>query len=125
VREHAEFGAGIGIALDSEAPMTVTENRLHQLFLLNLVLQLFDGIATWQGHWLWGEGNPVLHVLMEWLGVGLTLVLFKAKACAFLVVLRRCWRYREAYDALFVLAVCYGSFSFVPWMVRFMSLIRV
>lgn len=104
--------------------MTISENRLHQLFLLNLVLQLFDGIATWQGHFLWGEGNPVLLTLMEWLGVGFTLVLFKAKACAFLVVLRRCWRYREAYDALLVLAICYGTFSFLPWLVRFVSLMR-
>ena len=93
------------------------------MFVLNVALQLFDGIATYQGHWLWGEGNPVLQANMAWLGVGLALVLFKAKACGFLVVLRRCWRYREAYDALLVLAVFYGSFSFLPWMVRIVSLL--
>ena len=103
--------------------MVVSEARFHQVFLLNVSLQLFDGIATWQGHWLWGEGNPVLQVLMTTLGVGVTLMLFKAKACAFLVVLRRCWRYREAYDALVVLALFYTTFSLVPWMVRFMSLL--
>ena len=103
--------------------MPVSETRLHQLFVLNVALQLFDGIATWQGVRVWGEGNPVLQALMLTFGVGATLLLFKAKACAFLVVLRRCWRYREAYEALLVLAVFYGSFSFLPWMTRFVSLL--
>ena len=102
--------------------MKVTESDLHQLFVLNVALQLFDGIATWQGHWIWGEGNPVMHVMMTSLGVTAALVLFKAKACAFLVVLRRCWRHREAYDALLVLAFFYTSFSLVPWLVRFIAL---
>lgn len=104
--------------------MGVTETRLHQLFVLNVALQLFDGIATFHGHWRWGEGNPMLHILMTSMGVSAALVLFKAKACVFLVVLRRCWRYPEAYDALFVLAVFYASFSFVPWLVRFVSLLH-
>jgi len=104
--------------------MVVTEARLHQLFVLNVALQLFDGVATWQGMTLWGEGNPMIEVMMASLGVGLALVLFKAKACALLVVLRRCWRYREAYDALLVLAGLYTCFSFVPWMVRFVSLLE-
>ena len=103
--------------------MPIPESRLHQVFVLNVALQLFDGIATWQGHWLWGEGNPVLQTLMASLGVGFTLMLFKAKACALLVVLRRCWRYREAYDALIVLAAFYTSFSLLPWMLRFVSLL--
>jgi hypothetical protein len=103
--------------------MAVSEKRLHQLFVLNVALQLFDGMATWQGLTLWGEGNPMMEVVMGSLGVGLALLLFKAKACALLVILRRCWRYREAYDALLVLAGCYTVFSFVPWMVRFVSLL--
>ena len=105
--------------------MPVPESRLHQLFVLNVALQLFDGIATWQGVHLWGEGNPVMQVLMASLGVGLALLLIKAKACIFLVLLRRCWRYREAYEALVVLAAFYTWFSFVPWMARFVSLLRV
>jgi len=103
--------------------MAVTESRLHQLFVLNVALQLFDGVATWQGATLWGEGNPVMAVVMGSLGVGLGLILFKAKACALLVLLRRCWRHREAYDAMIVLAGCYGTLSFVPWMLRFISLL--
>ena len=103
--------------------MSVTEDRLHQLFVLNVALQLFDGIATWQGHFIWGEGNPMMHVMMTSLGVSSALVLFKAKACAFLVILRRCWRHPEAYDALLVLAVFYTTFSLVPWLARFMCIV--
>ena len=104
------------------AHANVEERVLVALLFINLWLQLFDGIATWQGHWIWGEGNPVVHVMMTTLGVSLALALFKAKACAFLVVLRRCWRHQEAYDALRVLAVFYTSFSLVPWLVRFIAL---
>jgi hypothetical protein len=103
--------------------MTIPESRLHELFVLNVALQLFDGVATWQGHWIWGEGNPVVHVVMSSMGVGAALVFFKAKACAFLVILRRCWRYREAYDALLVLAVFYTTFSLIPWLTRFLSIV--
>ena len=102
--------------------MSAAEARLHQLFVLNVALQLFDGIATWQGHVFWGEGNPVLYTTMTSLGVSAALVLFKAKACAFLVILRRCWRHPEAYHALQVLAAFYTSFSLVPWLTRFLSI---
>lgn len=105
--------------------VNIAESRLHELFVLNVALQLFDGVATWQGHWIWGEGNPVVHVMMTSMGVGAALVVLKAKACAFLVVLRRCWRYREAYDALLVLAVFYTTFSLVPWLTRFLSIADV
>jgi hypothetical protein len=101
----------------------MSEERLHQLFLLNVTLQLFDGVATWQGVCQWGEGNPVMSAFMAYLGVGLTVVLFKAKACGFLVVLRRCWRHPVAYDALVAVALLYTGLSFLPWMVRFVSLI--
>ena len=59
-------------------------SRVHQLFLLNLCLQLFDGIATYEGlRWHWSEGNPLLLAAIPYLGVGTTLLLFKAKACGF------------------------------------------
>lgn len=104
--------------------MVVPETRLHQLFVLNVALQLFDGIATWQGFFRWGEGNPIVELVMASLGVGVALVLVKAKACACLIVLRRCWRHREAYDALLVLAAVYGACSFVPWMYCLVSLLE-
>jgi hypothetical protein len=104
--------------------MSPSEARLHQLFLLNLALQLFDGVATWQGFAFFGEGNPLLVRLLPYLGIGVTVLLFKVKACGFLVVLRRCWQRREAHAALALLATFYGVFSFTPWMVRLVSLMR-
>jgi hypothetical protein len=104
--------------------MIVPETRLHQVFVLNLALQLFDGIATWHGVATWGEGNPLLELAMASLGVGFAVVLAKATASAFLVLLRRCWRHREAYHALVALAAVYAAFSFVPWMLCLVSLLQ-
>jgi hypothetical protein len=99
-------------------------DRLHQLFLLNLVLQLFDGVATYQGlRFHWTEGNPLLLSAMPYLGVGATLVLFKAKACGFLVVLRRLAGRPFVYESLVVLATVYTFLSFIPWMTRILSLL--
>ncbi len=100
-----------------------TPTRLHQLFLLNLVLQLFDGVATYQGIHDWGEGNPILLATMPYLGLGSTLLLFKAKACAFLIMLRRLGNAPLVYESLIVLATVYGCLSFVPWLSRFLSLV--
>jgi hypothetical protein len=33
--------------------------QLHELLLLNLALQVFDGVATVHGVRCWDEGNPV------------------------------------------------------------------
>ena len=103
--------------------MDVTEEQLHQLFLLNLVLQMFDGVATYFGIVHWGEGNPLILSVMPTLGVGATILLFKAKACGFLVVLRRLAGHRGVYESLVVLAVAYTALSFIPWMSRFLSLL--
>jgi hypothetical protein len=99
-------------------------DRLHQLFLLNLVLQLFDGIATYQGlRFHWGEGNPFIAASMPYYGAGATLLLFKAKACGFLVLLRRLGERQFVYESLVVLATVYTFFSFIPWMTRIATLI--
>ena len=103
--------------------MDATEERLHQLFLLNLVLQMFDGVATYYGITYWGEGNPLIASLIPTMGVGATLLLFKAKACGFLVVLRRLGGHRGVYESFVVLAVAYTALSFIPWMSRFLSLL--
>jgi uncharacterized protein DUF5658 len=104
----------------------MSSERLHQLFLLNLALQLFDGIATYQGiRHHWGEGNPLLLSSMPYLGVGTTLLLFKAKACGFLVLLKRLGRPQFVYDSLVVLATIYTFFSFIPWITRLLTLLAV
>ena len=104
----------------------MTSARLHELFLLNLCLQVFDGIATYQGlHHHWAEGNPLLNSWMPFLGTGATLLLFKAKACGFLVILRRLSDTPFVYESMVALATVYTFFSFIPWMSRIVSLLYI
>ncbi len=105
--------------------MAPSNARIHELFLLNLALQLFDGVATYQGAHLWGEGNPLLMTFIPTIGLLSTLLLFKAKACGFLVVLRRLGHRPLVYESMIVLATAYACLSFIPWMYRFISLIRI
>jgi hypothetical protein len=102
----------------------MAQDRVHQLFLLNLCLQLFDGVATYQGmRFAWAEGNPILAASMPYLGVGTTLLLFKAKACGFLVLLRRRAGQPLVYESLVFLAGLYAVLSFIPWLTRLLSLV--
>ncbi|MCS6927199.1 MAG: DUF5658 family protein [Candidatus Binatia bacterium] len=90
---------------------------IHQLFLLNVCLQLFDGLATYHGLQLgWQEGNPLLHSFMMRWGVEWTLLVFKGKACLLLLLLHRVKREELAIVALAVAAGCYFFFSFLPWL---------
>lgn len=100
--------------------MNSPENHaIHQLFLLNISLQLFDGVATYFGILgPWHEANPILAATMAQVGVGAALLLFKALACAALVLLRSLARRPLVAKALTVLAVAYGCLSFVPWTAR-------
>jgi hypothetical protein len=100
------------------------DQRVYQLFLLNLCLQLFDGVATYQGlKFHWTEGNPIILSSMPFLGVGATLLLFKAKACGFLFLLRRLGGEPLVYESLVVLATVYTFLSFLPWMACILSLL--
>src|SRR5690242_9401201 len=102
----------------------MSNSRLHQLFLLNLCLQIFDGVATYVGlQHHWSEGNPLLLSWMPFLGAGGTLLLFKANACAYLVILRRLAREPYVYESLVVLATVYTFFSFLPWLARLVTLL--
>ena len=104
----------------------MSTKRIHQLFLLNLCLQIFDGVATYEGlHHHWSEGNPILLQWMPFIGTGATLLLFKAKACGFLVILRRLGDQPFVHEALVMLATVYTFFSFIPWMTRLLSLLFV
>ena len=105
--------------------MSSSSDRLHQLFVLNLALQVFDGVATYQGLHLWGEANPLLAAMMSSFGAGVTLLVFKAKACGLLVLLRRLGHHAFVTDSLVVLATVYTFFSFIPWMMRYATLLRL
>lgn len=102
----------------------MVSERANQLFLLNVSLQLFDGVATYHGlQWHWAEGNPLIVSWMPALGVGLTLMLFKAKACGFLVVLRRLAERPWICESMLGLAGVYLCLSFLPWLSRIVSLL--
>jgi hypothetical protein len=100
------------------------DQRVYQLFLLNLCLQVFDGVATYMGlQFHWTEGNPIILRSMPYLGVGATLLLFKAKACGFLFLLRRLGQHPFVYESMVVLATVYTFLSFIPWMTCLLSLL--
>jgi hypothetical protein len=96
---------------------------VHHLFLLNLCLQLFDGVATYHGVAgdPAGEGNPLVAAAMVHLGIGSALLLFKAKACGLLVLLRRLAGRPLVGEALASVAAMYAAFSFVPWMLKLLA----
>lgn len=97
--------------------------QLYRLLILNVALQLFDGVATYQGLRLgFKEANPLLIAMFELLGVGLTLVVFKAKACGLLVLLRRVAPPRVGVAVMRGLAAVYCVFSLGPWLAKYASL---
>ena len=96
---------------------------MHELFLLNLALQLFDGVATWYGLRYWHEGNPFIRTTIEAVGAGQALVLYKAQACACLLLLRRSAAPMLAAWMLAGGAGLYFGLSFFPWMARLLSLV--
>src|SRR3989442_3918443 len=65
-------------------------HMVHTLFLLNVVLQLFDGLSTYQGvHQLgWQENNPLVYALMGHCGRGWALLGAKSAASVLLLLFR-------------------------------------
>ncbi len=101
------------------------ERNLHELFMLNLALQLFDGVATYQGLRLgFREANPLLVSTFSLLGVGQTLLLFKALACGILLLLYRYRHVRLVPMALVVVAGVHLTLSFIPWSAKLLSVAR-
>jgi hypothetical protein len=99
------------------------ETHLYQLLILNVALQLFDGVATYQGlRFGVREANPILVAAFGLLGVGPALVLFKAKACGLLVLLHRATPARVGVTVLRALAAVYCLLSLGPWLGKFVSL---
>jgi hypothetical protein len=99
------------------------EAHLYRLLILNVALQLFDGVATYQGLRLgFTEANPLLAAAFHLLGVGPALLLFKAKACGLLVLLHRATPARVGITVLRALAAIYCVLSLGPWLGKFVSL---
>ena len=92
------------------------------LVLLNIMLQTFDGFATYYGIALGvQEGNPLMHAAMlEW-GVAEALLGTKGAACLTLPFFLLLRHRRLSMWALALLAGCYLTLSFVPWLTIFLA----
>ena len=76
--------------------MVFPASWISLLVVMNLSLQVWDGLATYYGlsHGV-QEGNPLLRACMEYWGAGVTLVGAKSAACVFLVYLREVTSLRQ------------------------------
>jgi hypothetical protein len=103
--------------------MPPARRRVYDLFVLNIALQIFDAVATYQGIRIgWKEANPILVNAFSYFGVGPALLLFKAKACGLLFLLNRNHTHRLVAPALSLLAGVYCVMSLVPWLGKFLML---
>jgi uncharacterized membrane protein len=92
------------------------ERGILALVLVNLVLQLLDGAATYLGLQAgFREGNPLLVWALHHIGPAFTLFLFKLQACGWVLVLWRLRRHQLAAPALALSAVIYVVCSLAPW----------
>lgn len=97
---------------------------LYRLFVLNMALQLFDGVATYQGLRIgFQEANPILLHGFGTAGVLPTLLFYKAYACALLVMLHRITPARLGIPVMKGLAAVYCIFSLGPWLGKFASVV--
>lgn len=100
------------------------ERLLGALLLLNLWLQIFDGLATYLGVAAgYGEGNPLVASTFSHFGVGPALCVAKVYACGCLLVI---WHLRRrstlAMPALVGTAIAYLAGSVAPWSLAFATL---
>jgi hypothetical protein len=100
------------------------EPVLIALLLVNVLLQLFDGVATYFGVAAgYGEGNPLVAASFTYLGVGPALCFAKTYACGCLILI---WHLRRrsalAVPAMIGTAVAYMAASVAPWSVAFAGL---
>src|SRR5213593_2513169 len=102
---------GSGQATAHRSPQVV-----HSLFLVNVGLQLFDGLSTYHGLQLgWQEGNPLVQALMVHWGAGWALLGVKSAACALLLLLYCLGTHPLSAWALTLTAAYYFTLSFLPW----------
>jgi hypothetical protein len=98
------------------------ELDLRQLFALNVLLQLVDGLLTYQALQIgFPEGNPLLKASMATVGVGSALLLFKANACALLLLLRRSVPPLLGASVLRGVALGVSLLAVVPWLGKYLA----
>ena len=85
------------------------------LVVLNLLMQLFDGVATYAGWEQFGEGNPLLRAGFETWGALPTLVVAKCIAIVLILMVARMQRRTLVAGGLGLTFGAYLAMSFVPW----------
>jgi hypothetical protein len=99
------------------------ELDLRKLFALNVLLQVVDGLLTYQALQIgFPEGNPLIKASMATIGSGSALLLFKANACGFLLLLRRCAPPLLGANVLRGVAVTVSLLAVVPWLGKYVAL---
>lgn len=93
-----------------------------RLVVLNLMLQTFDGLATYHGLMLGvQEGNPVMRAAMVQWGVAEALLGTKGAVCLVLPFFLFLRHRRLSVWALTLIAGFYLALSFVPWLTIFLA----
>ena len=100
------------------------DQRLSDLFALNVALQVFDAVATYQGLRIgWKEANPILASAFLNMGVIPALLASKGIACALLCLLHYSGRRQLVAAALRFLAAVYCGMSLFPWLTKYLTLL--
>jgi hypothetical protein len=104
--------------------MASRPHRVAQLFALNIALQVFDGVATYQGlRFGWKEGNPLLASVFLHLGVGPGILLSKGVASGLLFLLIYNRGHQIVAPALYFLAAVYSVMSLFPWLAKYLAML--
>jgi hypothetical protein len=104
-------------------PVERSDVALANLFALNVLLQIVDGFLTYRALPLgFGEGNPILSASMATVGPGAALLLFKAKACGLLLLIRRSASPLLVSPVLHGLALGITLLAIVPWVGKLLAI---
>jgi hypothetical protein len=108
----------------SHAVYALAKQTAYQLLIANLLLQIFDAVATYNGIALgFKEGNPLLRAAFGFWGVGPTLLVLKSFGCTTLALVPMAMRLELAQGALGIVAGVYCGCSLIPWLAMFLTLL--
>jgi hypothetical protein len=95
-----------------------------RLLMLNIALQIFDGVATYNGLRLgFGEQNPLLVMAFQRWGVGPMLMVRTAFSCAALILICRTGPRAFVIPAFWMVAGFYAACSLIPWLIMLASVL--
>ena len=117
--------AGVSVSgTEALAALPAERDTLQQLFILNVLLQIFDGLATYGGlqHGV-REANPLLRSVIHLWGVVPALLVFKASAYGLLLFVYRVASPPLATPTLAALAAVYSVCSLIPWLSMLLRLL--